>query len=1586
MHKATNNLKGRVSLFLVFCATALLVNPSIAQIPDPQTLAGRDSKEGVFVRDSALAVEKLALAQRMEHLHEWDKAAEIYQEILKGFSDRLVPSQLNSENLIFQYSSVTPLVQERLARWPQDALAAYRSHYEGDAAALLESAKDDPSQLLKVVNLYFVTDSAKRSALRLMDIYFERGEFAAASWLGQRMIKFHPMLGDDKARFLFREALADHVSGNDEKAQASLKDLTAQFPNLQGNVRATPANLSEVLTKELSTGSARPAESWSDSWPTAFGNSERSRVNQISTYGGAKLMSVALDKLNLRAVPASQQEAMRNQNAADMGNGLMTGIFPVVDNGEMFFQDNANVYAVSLESDTPLPGWAATYSGEHAGHYSISGAWPTPRSQQCTLTITEDSVFAVMGLPDVVIPNWTGVYDLRETRLVCLDRRTGAEKWVAMPKKFPEANASLRELDLTGSPLVVGDTVFVQARGGKGMQFEDSYVLAFERTTGKLKWACYLASANTGKQFWAPELGTLLGQNYSHLAYSNGRIFSVTNIGAVASVDAYDGQIIWLDIYQRNVVQPQPQFRGWGRGWRGAQQQRFAGAMTSVRPWTFNPTIVSNGRVFVLPNDSSNLYVYDAGSGLEIKRISMDSFDSSFVLLGVVDDKLIVHNDNRVYCINWPAYEPGKSKQSIFWESSSLQVNDSLDNVIKGRGLVTSDSVLIPTARKLFRLALNGGKIVQMYPSGDGASWPEEEGPGNVLATGDRVIVAGPTISGSVMRVNVYADLAMASSKMETAMASAPEDAAVRLRYADILFAAGKYQEAASRLDEAIGLIGKSSANNASQRVRAFETAMSYGQKLSRDTHAPILDLAGAMYDRAGASATTPLQKVRYRLARTALAKPRNQIAAEVKLYQQILNDPELRAVPITEADGTTISAGEKARLGVDDAILRGGVAVYAPYEQEAGNAVLDAARAKNPEKLQAISLSYPNSVASARALLLAADIFESTNNPRKATQVLRQAYFRYPSAQDHERVIEALARNYLRLPNRIDVAIARLLQGAAANAAAKLTRPLILQDGTKIENVTFADAAQSLRKYRAVATGRNLLDIGLPLIQGRAKEQPPAFQPEDASLTVAGVEMLVVPLIDQNSNNRIVTYSSRNGVRVFAVGNTKPLITCDAIRQPPLGCAWSGQNVLVWSKSEMAFLSPDSGQTLWSWIIENASPLEIMANNEQPDQDQANPAPRQQVQEQIIRGPAQIPLRGGGQIIIRGNGVLRIGGVQIMPTEPTPKPSEEQIAQVALINDRAIVSTTDGRIIALDLDGGKLLWQTSIGEHAPNQLVANDDFIVGRLNEDNNINSQVVVFDAATGQVLTRRNFGTDGDSGSLVNLALSPDGIALLLTNDRLIGKDLFEPGGLEKPTYQFTTQASPLSNFMLSTSPDHLQIVGDRIILVGTVGNRITLSVLSLRDGKMLRAGPNDATLTLDNSAMQARFAVRCVGSTLYMVTQREVRRFDLDSGVKSQPGTMPMDTALGVRDVYVTKNYLVTLTDLAGAGSRANQGTKLRMQAFSRALDSKGVESGRLDFDEPISSGNAQTTAWQVVDGGIYFLTKDEKLHFLHGAAN
>jgi len=140
----------------------------------------------VFVRDSAVAGEKLALAQRMERLKEWDKSADVYQEIVEKYADRVVPSTTQpaggaaaAPGTPQRYKSVTMSVQERLGKWPEEGLAMYRARYEAQAAAMREQAGvDDAAALSRVTQLASIAIDAACTVdfLNGIDQFVRRGD------------------------------------------------------------------------------------------------------------------------------------------------------------------------------------------------------------------------------------------------------------------------------------------------------------------------------------------------------------------------------------------------------------------------------------------------------------------------------------------------------------------------------------------------------------------------------------------------------------------------------------------------------------------------------------------------------------------------------------------------------------------------------------------------------------------------------------------------------------------------------------------------------------------------------------------------------------------------------------------------------------------------------------------------------------------------------------------------------------------------------------------------------------------------------------------------------------------------------------------------------------------------------------------------------------------------------------------------------------------------------------------------------------------------------------------------------------------
>ncbi|HEV2295915.1 MAG TPA: PQQ-binding-like beta-propeller repeat protein [Tepidisphaeraceae bacterium] len=1570
-------------------ATAQPATQPEAAVPADGALAGKESSQGVYVRDSAVAVEKFALAQRMERLKEWDKAADALQEVIEKHADRVMPSQVDANNVIYQYTSVTTAVQERLAKWPAEGLDVYRARFEPQAAALLEQAgPDDLGALHRAVALYFVTETGKTAGLRLVDLYLESGEFPAAAWLVERLLAWHPSIEDERPKLLYRAGLAYHLAGDVDSATAKLDELKKNFPDAKGAVRGEEVVLLESLATELQTAPPVARGATGDSWPMLGGSADRGRIPEAGGRLGALINFTEYvrpargPRSTDPRLDAMRQEAERTERR-DRGEGFTLGVFPAVDRGDMFFQDNARLYAVSVETGVVLPGWQATY-GDRGGRYVVNGAVPLPRNQHFTVTVTDNSVLAVLGQVDGammmnmgfgrVMPG--GVGD--PARLVCLDRATGRERWTVSPRQLPQPLAQLRSLSLGGSPLVVGDNVYILGRGGKPMQFEDTYVLCYSLKDGSFRWSCYLASGNADPNAMRGGMMPGDGDNVSHLAYASGRLYALTNLGALAAVDAYSGTIVWLNIYPR----PKPEFEIRAR-WNRAENTAPAS-----KPWHHNPVIVKDGKVFILPNDAQHLLVYDAGSGVELKRIRMDQFDNAKTLLAVAGDRLILSSDASVFAVNWQAYNPESQRDAnLFWQAGPFEKQNFKPNdTIRGRGFVTSDSVFVSTGWALFRLSLKSGRIEQSYPRD--RVWDAGEGPGNVLVTEDHVILA------TADRVNVYTDLAVARQRLDASVAAAPSDPEPRLRYAEMMFVSNQLDVGLAKLDEATNLLGHdgTSGGGASairpgpQRDRAFSIALTFAEKLADpEANTPAeRELSQQLFDRAAIAAHLPAQQVNYRMTRARFAEPPQR----VRLYQEVLADEALRTVPYAADESGSTQAAVVAEAGIDQIIQQFGASVYEPYEAEAKEALTAARDSNDPDALLAVARRFPNAGVAPEAMMSAAEAYETADNPRRATQVLNLAYRRYGDTVDPAQIIEGQVRNYLKLPDGLGIAIGRL---RAAPRGAKLRKPLMLPDGTKLEpNVTLTEVAAALHRVNATTVAAALPVFGLPESNRDANGKfIKPFLPEQPGTAIGDVDMLVVPRRDAARHDRVITWTANKGLAIYPVGESNPVGSHVPFTDTPKGAAWVGDGagqVLVWGPTTMVLLAAQTGAQLWEATLKELGTVEVAAMGEAVIDAPPTPGAEAAViiqQQQMIQ--MRLNVRRGA---MGGAAVVDIDGIaRVQPAREAAGGPIEHIDQVRIAGDRAVLSTTTGRVAGIELAAGKAAWQTRLAEGPIVQLLANDDFTVARFADGAGV--QIAALDTFTGQPVTpRRVYPLEGGRQP-VNMALSPDGMLVWTLQGQLCGKNLYEPG--EALTFQVPEQADGNPRYATATLPDQLVIANGQILVVTDNGQMVR--VHSLADGKPLPEPKPLAT----GAPQSPGVTLRPLGSRVYIVNSKGVASYNLDrAGDAWGIPPIPIDPPPAVRDVMIGQDYLVLLDQLSGpvnanpAGANAAAGARqgYRLLAHSRApikrSDGTVVESGRLDYYPIITGPAGISSEWQGVNGGFYYRTLDRTVRFLRGA--
>jgi len=1566
------------------------------RVPVAGDSTAAEPQQGVYVRDSAIASDKFELGKRMERLKEWHKSADVYQEILEKYQDRVVPVAYNDKNQPIKYASVTVAVQERLARWPEEGLTVYRARYEPAAASLLEQAKhDDYRALHNVFWRYFVTEAAKQAGMRLMDLYLESGEFTAATWTGEQLLAWHPALAAERPAVLFRTALAHHLAGNTAQATRVADELKANYTNSVGTIAGKNTPLVEALAGQLQLRPPMALSSADDSWRTFGGDASRSLIPKATGAAGARIYSIELPGPNVQGMNEQTKRRLMDAHRHSLSIGTAINVMPVADGGELFFQDGYRVYAVHLESGLPLAGWAQTHGGSRAGQYWLPGSpgnsvdmtggepWTSmmlTAAQQHSLTVTEDAVLAVMGrLPVMLVQFRPAASTGPGTRLVCLDRVTGRQRWIASPRSSATDQTNAKNLNFSGSPLVVGDSVYVIARGSSGAGVEDCHVCCYGLVGGEYRWSSYVASSQSGGVNMGGMPVMADTDSLSHLAFASGRVYVLTNLGAVGALDAYSGATVWLSIYPRSEqVTTAAQMRAaqWGGfAMNGVTQQSGA---QGPRPWEFNSVIVKEGRVFALPSDGRHILVYDSGTGEELKRIPREiEFSSSSnvrltMLLAAMNEKLIAAGGDSVLFLDWVKADverPGSRKLN---DSAILYFN-TFAKAIKGRPFVTADQVYVPWESALSIISIPKAKVVQRFPK-DPATWAPEEGPGNVLVTLDHVVLA------TGKSVNVYTDLSAVRQKYLVAIKGDPGNVEARLVFSELMFNANEVAEAMASLDDAIQVLGgRGSMRPGGLRDRVFSDTLTFAQRAGSQKTEQGLRLAEELFDRAAAAAQNHGQQVAYRLGRAAFIESMRGVGANpdyvraARLYQEILSDAEMRAVPVPGTDGTMLTAGMKAESGIADLIAKAGPDVYEAFEREAAAALSGLASGTDPVALLAVAERYPHSSAAPKSLMQAATMYQNAGQPRLAAQVLRRLYGQYESrytGDDRARLAEAIARNYLAMGN-IAGALGRLQRIGSALPGAKLTSPLTV-DGKPLQTkdgqsaMTVREATEALYAMAQRKSAESLPDVGLPLPlsaeERMARKKLTNFEPQTEQSIIPGIKLIVKQPIDVAEaprHDRVIVWAGDTLV-CYAAGGSQTLWSSPALAEVASGLAWLEMKVLVWNGNEAALIDGDSGKVLWKMGVKGLPAVPAPAGS--PDE-VAEPA-RELEQRQIMLMDQRAMLR------VRG------GLVAVRPPVAAANAAgdgAERIVHVRPLPDRAVISTSIGRVLAVDLADGKPIWQSRLTRGGGiQQMLANDDFVVARMFEESL--QQMVVLDSFNGQPVWRRRF-VPSEGPWPANCALSPDGVLVWTTQQTLAAKDLLESG--DSPTWERRGLV-----FAGIQQPDQLLIDGQEILAVCNSGQFVARC--SLRRGDqtpvMLSTGSNDPNARL-----------RVTGPRFYVVGSRSLMAYHLEQGT-SVPIQLDADIRPLSSEVLLTKHYVV-LPGVIRVGSVLQgpdnpAGSEFySLQAYSRLLTPgrdtrKLTESGllahRYDLREP-----TKIKGWQAVEGGIYYVSGDDKLHFLKG---
>ena len=184
--------------------------------------------------------------------------------------------------------------------------------------------------------------------------------------------------------------------------------------------------------------------------------------------------------------------------------------------------------------------------------------------------------------------------------LTCFGR-TGSSKepailWSLKPGEpafnalAPNEQDWLRSIGVANSPIYDSGILYFM-----GVTFNGSAecsVAAVDAESGRLLWTTQVCSGTP-----LPYGGMIKPDHGVPLTVSNGVVYALTNLGAVAALDAGTGEIQWIRVYDRLKTKTDPFNQG---------------ESVQVRDlWAPNPPLISENRLIVAPQDSDMLYAYD---------------------------------------------------------------------------------------------------------------------------------------------------------------------------------------------------------------------------------------------------------------------------------------------------------------------------------------------------------------------------------------------------------------------------------------------------------------------------------------------------------------------------------------------------------------------------------------------------------------------------------------------------------------------------------------------------------------------------------------------------------------------------------------------------------------------------------------------------------------------------------------------------------------------------------------------------------------------------------------------------------------
>ena len=593
----------------------------------------------------ANALVKVAIES--EQSGEYRKAMTMYQDIITKFSI----ASGNNEVLyrVSPYGVFVPVAQycqRRLLNFPKEHLDFFRTLRDPEAKELFDEAVKKYSLDLfsEIVDKYLATSYGGKSLLFLGDAALDRGNYLEALEHFKTIVTFIPdknlQTPELNLKIQFCEkALGQTVNPGEGASKSNISEKDLQL--LKAAIQQETPSKAKVITQRTSSD--------------YISGDDYTRFKPTS------------DPLGL-VQPEWENDLLASRN------DYFVYAQPVITDTSVVVRLKNIIYCYSI------------INGNLRWKNDIGGR-----------AVWQDWSQRQYPLEDVVIQDGVVVTPLIKggSSLVALDETTGQIKWSYGPMAASDGDESLMRFECApagGPGTIYANYVLDNIKGDTHIDSEYG-VIAFESTTGRVKWRRQVCRLQPGK--FDGSFGSVrrnrIRSFFTPPLYHEGTVYVTSNAGAVAAMDSLSGRIKWLMRYPYypSVHDLTRQFGGLGP---------LHGGVLYVQPhspmfWLNQRPLVIGENLYVLPVNSPFMLCIDRKTGKINWTFDKPTGGFNYFLGPISTGELVVTGNGRAtsYQPNAdnardPLYLVDPKTGMVKWKAPDIVLKD--DQPVMSAGLV----------------------------------------------------------------------------------------------------------------------------------------------------------------------------------------------------------------------------------------------------------------------------------------------------------------------------------------------------------------------------------------------------------------------------------------------------------------------------------------------------------------------------------------------------------------------------------------------------------------------------------------------------------------------------------------------------------------------------------------------------------------------------------------------------------------------------------------------------------------------------------------------------------------------------------